>query len=246
MIEARLLTKEYAGRRVVDSVSFAAQPGEILGLVGPNGAGKSTLLAMLAGVIRPTAGTVTVAGRSLAGAPGAVAGLVGYVPQEIALHPSLTVRDTFQFWAGLHRLERRLRAERIARAVDLMGLGDTLNARVHSLSGGTRRKLNVAVALLPDPPVLIMDEPTAGMDVQTIRTFVAFLRRQAAAGKTILYTTHSYDELERLCDRLLLVNRGQARFAGTPDGARAEAATRGLPGADRLSLADLLAALGGW
>lgn len=243
MIEVVGLTKRYGHRMVVDGVSFAAHRGEVLGLVGPNGAGKSTLLAMIAGVTRPSGGDVRQGGVSVLGRPGATAGLIGYVPQEIALYPALTVRDNLLFWGRLGRMSGAVLAERLSTIAQLLGLASHMEVRAEALSGGMRRKLNLAVALLPDPPVLILDEPTAGIDVQSVKEIVAFIRTQARAGKTVIYTTHSYDEMERLCDRVVLLNQGCVRFAGSLVEARAAA----LPqvGEGR-SLEEVFAALGDW
>lgn len=243
LIEVVELSKRYGGQTVLDRVSLAAERGEVLGLVGPNGAGKSTLLGVMAGIIAPDAGHVRIGGKSLLRTTGGAAGLVGYVPQEIALYPSLSAGDNLRFWGRLGRMTGRKLADRMAEIASLTGLSAVLSTRVESLSGGMKRKLNLAVALLADPPALILDEPTAGVDIQSVREIAAFIRTQARAGKTVVYTTHSYDEMERLCDRVALLHQGRCRFAGSLAEARAAAAP--LVGPD-CSLEEVFSCLGGW
>ncbi|MFZ5824030.1 MAG: ABC transporter ATP-binding protein [Bacillota bacterium] len=243
MIEVVDLSKRYGGQTVLDQVTLAAAQGEVLGLVGPNGAGKSTLLAAIAGIIEPDSGHVRIAGKSLLRKPGGLAGMVGYVPQEIALYPSLSVGDNLRFWGRLGRVSGRHLADRMAEIARLTGLSAVLATRVETLSGGMKRKLNLAVALLADPPVLILDEPTAGIDIQSVREITAFIRAQAQAGKTVVYTTHSYDEMERLCDRVALLHQGRCRFVGSL--AQARLAATPMVGAGH-SLEEVFACLGGW
>lgn len=226
MLEARQLAQVYGSQTVLDRLSFSVAPGEVLGVVGPNGAGKSTLLSLLAGISRPSSGDILLNGRSILREPRAAAGLIGYVPQEIALHTTLTVRDNLSLFGRLAHLPSARLQERMAEVLEVVGLQDRVNTRVSQLSGGMKRKLNIAVALLADPQLLIMDEPTVGIDIKSAQEIIGCIRCQAERGRMVVYTSHHADEIQRLCQRVLVLNQGELRFAGTLDEARQCAAER--------------------
>lgn len=241
------LQKCYGRRVAVDGVSFTVGRGEVVGLVGPNGAGKSTILALLAGLIRPTAGDIRIAGRSVVRQPRLTAAAVGYVPQDLALYPALTVLDNLRFWSRMAGLSRAVTEDRIRTVAGVTGLGPHLRAPVRTLSGGMKRRLHVGVALLHDPPILIMDEPTVGLDIQSVRDITGFIKAQAAAGKAVIYSTHNAAEIERLCDRVILLNRGRVVFSGPVHHlvqAAVEGGAAGHSGLPRLD--DILASVGDW
>ena len=210
------LVVDRGGRRILDEVEFAVAPGEIVGLLGPNGAGKTTTLGVLATLLPPGGGAVRVAGHDLATAAKAVRSVVGRVPQELALYPRLTGRENARFFArlrGLAAAAARVAADEALAGVDLSARADD---SVSTYSGGMQRRLNLACGLLGAPPVLLLDEPTVGVDPQSLEHIVATIRAQAANGAALLYSTHHMDEAEHLCDRVVLVDRGRVLATGTP------------------------------
>ncbi len=238
MIIVQQVFKHYGSALVVKQVSFTVNKGEILGLVGPNGAGKTTILKMIATVIKPSDGDILVDGVSVRKDPCRVRKVIGYVPQAITLYESLSVYDNLIFWgkaAGGGIPPARLRL--IAGVVGLQG---QLKEKVYKLSGGMQRRLNIAVALLHDPAVLIMDEPTLGVDIKNKKEIVSFIKRLAREGKTIIYTSHDLHEIESLCHRVALLNNGQLMYEGTLGEARQQ------EGIDQLDLEESLFRLGNW
>jgi ABC-2 type transport system ATP-binding protein len=210
------LVVERGGRRVIDGVAFEVSPGEIVGLLGPNGAGKTTTLGVLSTLLRPHAGAVRVAGRDAVTEPKAVRAALGRVPQDIALYPRLTGRENARFFArlrGLSAAGARKAADDALASVDLLGRADQ---RVATYSGGMQRRLNLACGLLGASPVLLLDEPTVGVDPQSLERIVTTIRAQAANGAALLYSTHHMDEAEQLCDRVVLIDHGRVIATGTP------------------------------
>lgn len=207
MISVNNLTKEYNKVKVLSDVSFTVKKGDLLGIIGSNGAGKSTLVSIIAQIIQPTSGSVTLG-----------EGSIGYVPQEITLFPNLTVKENLNFWDTISnshsRKERRQNVHQIA---ELAQLQDYLNKKVKQLSGGLKRRLNLAVALLSHPDILIMDEPTVGMDISSRTNMVDFIKELSATGKTIIYISHHPDEIESLCNHIVCLNEGQLVFDGSLD-----------------------------
>ena len=197
----------YGSRRALDGLSLALRPGEILGLLGPNGAGKSTLMALVTGLLRPEAGRVRVAG----GDPGepATRARLGLAPQELALYEDLSARENLHFFGRLQGLSGRRLQERTERVLEETGLSERAADRVSAYSGGMKRRLNVAVALLHEPDLLLLDEPTAGVDPQSRLALFELAERQRAAGRGVLYATHYMEEAQRLCDRVAVVDHGR-------------------------------------
>ena len=226
LISAVDISKKYGAVNAVSRISLDVYAGGIYGVAGLNGAGKSTLLAILAGVMRPNEGMVyyrgvpVYAGRRRAGAL-----RIGYVPQDIALFPDLSVKDNLKFWALTGMSSKRAGAaaqpvrRRIADAAEAAGLSGHMNKNVRALSGGMKRRVNIAAALATNPEVLIMDEPTAGLDVKNRRdilNFIGIMARDRQRGLAVICTSHQSGELEMISDRLLLLDRGQAVYDGPP------------------------------
>jgi ABC-2 type transport system ATP-binding protein len=207
LIQATDLEKSYGTTKAVNGLSFDIKAGETFGLLGPNGAGKSTTIALLIGLIRPDRGSVLVAGADPSSQ--ATRQQIGVAPQTLSLYEELTATENLQFFAKLYGLRGALLAERVAWALDFSGLADRARHRVSTFSGGMKRRLNIAVALVHDPRILLLDEPTAGVDPQSRNHIFDSIEALSAAGLTILYTTHYMEEAERLCDRVAIVDQGR-------------------------------------
>lgn len=208
MIEVRNLRKSFGATIAVDGVSFDMGRGETFGLLGPNGAGKTTTIGMLVGVLWPDGGTVRVNG---AAKPTDTAArlAIGVAPQSLSLYDELTAKENLTFFARLYRLSGARLAERVAWALDFAELSDRAKDRVKSFSGGMKRRLNLAVALVHDPQVLILDEPTVGVDPQSRNHIFRRVEELKSLGRTIVYTTHYMEEAQRLCDRVAIMDRGK-------------------------------------
>ncbi|MBL8840219.1 MAG: ABC transporter ATP-binding protein [Planctomycetes bacterium] len=230
MLEIESLRYRYGQRLAVDGATFAIARGELFGLLGPNGAGKSTTLRCIAGLIEPDAGSMRFAGAPFTPATsGADRARIGAVPQEIALYGELTARENLDFFGELHGLSGAPLAAAIDAGLALAGLADRANDRVKSFSGGMKRRLNLAVGNLHAPELLLLDEPTAGVDPQSRNHLFESLLALRAAGRTLLYTTHYMEEAQRLCDRIAIIDAGKLLAIGTASELAAQA---GLPGAD--------------
>jgi ABC-2 type transport system ATP-binding protein len=202
-ISAQALRKSFGSTVALDGVSLAIQPGEFYGLLGPNGAGKTTLLRILCGLLQSDSGTLTISSA------------IGVVPQDIALYEALTAEANLKIFGslcGLHGSNLKERAQTVLHAV---GLEDRAGSKVKTFSGGMKRRLNLAVALLADPPVLLLDEPTVGVDPQSRARIFDLLQELNAAGKTLIYTTHYMEEAERLCKRIGIIDHGRLLAEGT-------------------------------
>jgi ABC-2 type transport system ATP-binding protein len=217
------LEKKYGTIAAVADVSFVAAPGEVLGLLGPNGAGKSTTISMLAGLIRPDGGSVQVDGIPLGTGSDPTKRRLGLVTQEIALIDELSARMNLEFFGGLYGLAGRSLAARIAAALQLTSLGDRANDAPKEFSGGMRRRLNIACALLHEPQILLLDEPTVGVDPQSRNAIFDTIEALAGAGRTMVYTTHYMEEVERLCDRVVIIDHGRVLADDTLTGLLASA-----------------------
>jgi ABC-2 type transport system ATP-binding protein len=209
MLQALGLWKSYGEKAAVRGVSLDVGPGEIVGLLGPNGAGKSTTVSMLCGLTSPDRGTVTVAGEPVGDGASTPKRRIGLVPQDISLYEDLSATANLELFGALYGLEGALLRERSDAALELLGLGDRARAKPATFSGGMKRRLNIACALVHDPDVLLLDEPTAGVDPQSRNAIFENLEALRARGKAILYTTHYMEEVERLCDRVIIVDHGQ-------------------------------------
>ncbi len=210
LVNVQGLTKRYTQNDVlaVDHVSFEVQEGEIFSLLGPNGAGKTTLISMLSGILTPTDGDATIGGYSIRREPLAAKRLIGVVPQEVALYPTLTARENLRFWGSMYGLRGRELRARVEEALELVGLRERANDRVERFSGGMKRRLNIAGGLLHRPRLLFLDEPTVGIDPQSRRRILDMVKEFNAQGMTILYTTHYMEEAEELSHRIAIMDHG--------------------------------------
>jgi sodium transport system ATP-binding protein len=226
MIEVRQITKAFQDRkrgtiRAVDEVSLTCQPGEILGLLGANGAGKTTLLRLLATILQPSSGTATVGGFDVVREPEQVRANVGFLSTATALYGRLTAREFVTYFGRLHGLAEQVIEERSAIIFRQLGMLDFLDGRCDKLSTGMKQKVSIARTLIHDPPVMIFDEPTLGLDVMTARTITSFIRECRTRGKTVIFSTHVMSEVEKLCDRVAIIHGGKIRETGRPEELRA-------------------------
>jgi ABC-2 type transport system ATP-binding protein len=209
------LTKRYGARTVVDGISLRIAAGETYGLLGPNGAGKTTTISLVCGLLAPDGGTVAVAGRPIGPDEPAGKAFVGLVPQDVALYPDLSARENLRFFGRLQGLRRAELAARSAEVLDVVGLAERADERVETYSGGMKRRANIAVGLLHQPRLLVLDEPTVGVDPQSRHAILASVEALAGAGLSVLYTTHYMEEAERLCDRIGIIDEGRLVAEGT-------------------------------
>jgi ABC-2 type transport system ATP-binding protein len=209
MLIARGLCKSYGNLVAVHDVSVSVSAGEIVGLLGPNGAGKSTTVAMLCGITCPDAGVITVDAVPLGAGSHAAKLLVGLVPQDLALIEDLSALDNIMLFGSLYGMRGGLLRSRAREALELVGLGDRATSRPATFSGGMKRRLNIACALVHDPKVLVLDEPTVGIDPQSRNHIFENLETLRSRGKALLYTTHYMEEVERLCDRIIIIDHGR-------------------------------------
>lgn len=215
-LAVRGVVKRYGPVTAVGGASFAVRRGESFGLLGPNGAGKTTLIRMLTTLARPTAGELFVGGENVAKNPVAVKRLIGVVPQVNNLERELTGRENLVLHALLHRLPKEYRERRIRELLEYVGLSHRANDRVQNYSGGMARRLLIARALLHQPPILFLDEPTIGLDPQTRRKIWDLIQLMNRDGVTVLLTTHYIEEAESLCNRVGIIDRGELIALGTP------------------------------
>jgi ABC-2 type transport system ATP-binding protein len=210
------LVKRYGEHTAVKDVSLSIEEGEIFGLLGPNGAGKTTLLSVMSTLLRPTSGAVTVAGYDTQREPDRIKRLCGFVPQEIALYPTLSAWDNLVFFGQIYGLRGRRLRERVAAVLEAVGLQDRARDVIDTFSGGMKRRVNLAAALVHEPRILFLDEPTVGVDPQSRNRIFETVERLSGEGTTVLYTTHYMEEAERLCDRVAIMDQGQILALGTP------------------------------
>lgn len=234
MIVVRELTKRFPNpdgteKTAVDQVSFAAQPGEIYGLLGPNGAGKSTTLRMMSGLLRPTSGGVFINDVDVVNDPDAVKRQIGYLTANTGLYARLTPIELLHYFATLYGLSKEAADARVTELIDWLDMGDFLRLRCGALSTGQKQRTSIARALIADPPVLILDEPTLGLDVLSNRLILSFIHSQADAGKTVILSTHALDEIEAMCGRVGLIHNGKLIADGDME------SLRSLSGKQRLS-----------
>ena len=209
------LRKRFDARVAVDDVGFSIAPGETYGLLGPNGAGKTTTISLVCGLLAADAGDVEVAGHRLGEEPLEVKAAIGYVPQEVALYEDLTARENLTFFGRLYGLRAGRLRERVDQGLTVVGLTTRADDRVGAFSGGMKRRLNIAAGLLHEPSLLVLDEPTAGVDPQSRNAILESVADLGRHGMAILYTTHYMEEAERLCDRIGILDEGRMVAEGT-------------------------------
>ena len=215
MLDAVHLRRSFGNRLAVDDVSFHVAPGETYGLLGPNGAGKTTTIRLVCGLLSADGGEVTVGGLPVSAVARKAKAQIGYVPQDVSLYPDLTARENLAFFGRLYRLRGGELRERVDEVLDLIDLTDRADDRVETFSGGMRRRLNIGASLLHRPRLLILDEPTVGVDPQSRHAIMESIRALGSAGVSVLYTTHYMEEAERLCDRVGIIDHGRLIAEGT-------------------------------
>jgi ABC-2 type transport system ATP-binding protein len=228
VIEAHQLTKRFGDFTATDRVSFSVQRGEIFGLLGPNGAGKSTTFKMECGLLKPSEGQALVMGYSLKKSPSQARQQLGYMAQKFALYAQLTVAQNLQFFSGIYGLQGSKQQKKMAQMVEAFDLAPYLDSLAESLPLGYKQRLALACAVMHEPPVLFLDEPTSGVDPVTRREFWTHINGLADKGVTIMVTTHFMDEAE-YCDRIALIYRGRTLALGTPDDLKQRVASEALP-----------------
>ncbi|GMU80185.1 MAG: ABC transporter ATP-binding protein [Planctomycetota bacterium] len=226
MVRVESLTKAFPSpdgseKFAVAGVSFEVRPGEIYGLLGPNGAGKTTTLRMICGLLRPTAGRVFICDEDVTHDPERVKSRVGYITANTGLYSRLTAREFLAYFAALYGLSPAATRDRIAYLCDYLGMHEFLTLRCGALSTGQKQRVNIARCLIADPPFLIMDEPTLGLDVLSNRLILKLIESQAAAGKSVLLSTHALDEIEMMCKTIGLIHRGRLVAEGSFEDLRA-------------------------
>ena len=236
MLAVRDLRKSYGRVVAVDGASFSVEPGQLVGLLGPNGAGKSTTVAMIAGLVTPDGGTVTIGGKPLGGDTDPQKRLIGLVPQDLALYEELPAAANLRLFGSLYGLTGRPLEDAIGSALLLVGLAERAGDRVKTFSGGMKRRLNLAAGLLHDPQILLLDEPTVGVDPQSRNAIFDNLEFLKSRGKALLYTTHYMEEAERLADRIVVMDHGRVLADDTLAGLRERAGRDAGPGASLESL----------
>ena len=216
VVDAEGLVKRFGTTVAVDGIDLCIEEGEIFGFLGPNGAGKTTTIRMLTTLSPPTEGTIRIRGRTISGLSDPVKEDIGIVQQHIALDRDVTVLENIRYHAILHRIPREEAEPRIQMLVDLMGLRPYLGKMVINLSGGWKRRVAIVCAMVHDPSILFLDEPTAGLDTQSRHMLWELIRSLNSKGKTVFITTHYMDEAEELCDRVAIIDHGRILRVGSP------------------------------
>lgn len=215
MIHVEDLQKSYGSLRAVDGISLEVPEGELFGFLGPNGAGKTTTLSMISGLLKPDRGRVSIADIDVWSSPKAAKRLLGLVPQDLALYEELSARENLMFWGSLFDLPRSKLKANIDLWLDRVGLKDRAREPVSKFSGGMKRRLNLAIGLVHNPRVVLLDEPTVGIDPQARKNILDIVRDIAKEGTTILFTTHHLEEAESLCDRIAIMDHGRILETGS-------------------------------
>jgi sodium transport system ATP-binding protein len=220
MIQVENLTKSFRDLRrgqvlAVDHISFEARPGEVFGLLGPNGAGKTTAMRLLCTVLRPSGGTARVAGHDLATEAGKVRQSIGFMSANTAIYDRMSAWELIEYFGRLYGMEPGRLRERMEEVFDTLKMNDFRDVLGAKMSTGMRQKVSIARAIIHDPPVLIFDEPTLGLDVLVARAVMENIERLRALGKCVLFSTHIMREVERLCDRVAIISRGRIQACGT-------------------------------
>jgi len=209
VIKIEQIFKNFAKIKALQKVDLQIEKGELFGLLGPNGAGKSTLINILSTFLPPTSGQVTMAGHSLARNKDEIKKIIGIVPQEIALYQELTAKENLHFWGAIYGLPKAELNQRIEDILQMVGLYQRRNDVLKNYSGGMKRRINIAAGLLHNPKIILLDEPTVGVDPQSRNFIFNMIENLNQAGKTIIYTTHYMEEAERLCDRIAIIDKGK-------------------------------------
>jgi ABC-2 type transport system ATP-binding protein len=215
VLECRGLRKRFGELEAVKGVGFQIAEGETYGLLGPNGAGKTTTISMICGLLEPDEGEIVVAGQPMTMRSVGAKAEIGYVPQELAIYPDLTARENLRFFARLYGLSPAEADERVEKVLAVIGLADRAGDQAKTYSGGMQRRLNIGIGLLHRPRLLVLDEPTVGVDPQSRNAILESVEQLSAEGMGVLYTTHYMEEAERLCDRIGILDLGEVKAEGT-------------------------------
>jgi ABC-2 type transport system ATP-binding protein len=215
LIETQALVKRYGDKLAVNNVSIAVQGGEVFGFLGPNGAGKTTTIKMIVGLLQPTSGTIKVAGYDVQAQPLQAKAASGYVPDSPNLYAKLSARELLRFVGDLYNLDRQLMAQRTEELLRVLDLTEAADNTIDSYSHGMQQKTSLAAALMHDPKVLVLDEPTVGLDPKSARLIKDILRQMADRGAAVFLSTHILEIAERMCDRIGIINKGQLVAVGT-------------------------------
>ncbi|MDF2927733.1 MAG: transporter ATP-binding protein [Paenibacillaceae bacterium] len=217
VLEVRDLMKKYGSKQALGKVSFTVKEGGCFGLLGPNGAGKSTTMKIIAGVTEVDGGTAHVFGKDIRKAGDSIRSQVGYIPQDLTLYETLSAESNLQFFGEMYKVRGAELSKRIAEVLEIVGLSDRAKDAVKSFSGGMKRRINIAAALLHKPRLVIMDEPTVGIDPQSRHHIFEMIRQLKREGVTIIYSTHYMEEVESLCDDIAIIDHGQVAAQGSLD-----------------------------
>lgn len=215
VLEATGLVKSFGDLTAVDGVSFAISEGETFGLLGPNGAGKTTTISMICGLLEPDEGSVMVAGETISTRSTKGRSAIGLVPQDLAIYPDLTGEENLRFFGHLYGMGGDHLSKRAAELLDVVGLSERKDDLTKAYSGGMRRRLNIGIGLLHEPQLLVLDEPTVGVDPQSRNAILESVENLSGEGMAVLYTTHYMEEAERLCDRVAIIDEGRIQAEGT-------------------------------
>jgi len=215
MISVQNLSKKFGDLQAVDRISFTVSQGELFGFLGPNGAGKTTTISMVSGLLRPDEGTVFIENYNLWESPRAAKRLLGLVPQDLALYQEFSARENLRFWGGLYGIPRSQLKKNTEELLERVGLADRAREPVSRYSGGMKRRLNLAIGLVHNPKVLLLDEPTVGIDPQARNNILEIIRDIAGQGTTIIFATHHLEEAEKLCDRIAIIDHGRILQTGS-------------------------------
>ena len=216
LLNVRGLSKSYGTRCAVDGVAFQVQAGQTVGLIGPNGAGKSTTVSMICGLLRPDAGSVELDGVAIGAGPSDVKRKIGFVPQDLALYEELPARENLRLFAALYGIKGAPMQARCEQVLALVNLLDRAGDKPSTFSGGMKRRLNIAAALMHDPQLLILDEPTVGVDPQSRNAIFDTLEKLKAMGRSLIYPSHYMEEVERLADHIVIIDHGKVLADESP------------------------------
>jgi len=215
VISVQNLSKRFGELRAVERISFDVAQGELFGFLGPNGAGKTTTISMVSGLLRPDEGRITIGEYDLCASPLQAKRLLGLVPQEVALYDEFSARENLLFWGALYGMARSALKQNTQEILERVGLADRAKEPISRFSGGMKRRLNLATGLVHRPKVLLLDEPTVGIDPQARNSILDIIRDIARQGTTIIFTTHHLEEAEKLCDRIAIMDHGQILQTGS-------------------------------
>ncbi len=212
------ITKSFGKKEIIKNVSFEVKKGETFGLLGPNGAGKSTTISMICGLISYDSGDIKVGGKSVKEYPLEAKKKIGIVPQDIALYPTLSAKENLVFWGKMYGLNGKIAKERAEEVLAYVGLQDRGKDKIETFSGGMKRRINIGATLMHEPELLIMDEPTVGIDPQSRNHILETVKKLNEKGMTVIYTSHYMEEVEYLCERIAIVDHGKVIALGTKKG----------------------------